>query len=307
MSLLQVHLARCGSYVDPALPATVSGLLQAAGCTPPPGTRVLVKPNLISAADAGLAATHPAVVRAICLHLLECGCRVQVGDSPAFGTGHIVARKVGLLAALRGLPVRLVELNRPCAQDLSFGEHIGVSAVALEQDLLVNAPKCKVHLQMRLSLAVKNCFGCVVGMRKPLAHARYGEQGNRFEAMLLDILAALPPMVSLLDGITAMHVRGPMGGQAYALGLLGASSCAVALDTAVSTLLGVGPEQSAIWQESLRRGLPGARLEQIEFPALAPQDFDAAGFKVPGVLRPVTFNPMQLARGACKRLLARLG
>ena len=307
MSLLQVHLAHCPRYDDAGLPAMVSTLLQAAGCTPPPGTRVLVKPNLISAADAGLASTHPAVVRAACLHLLDCGCAVQVGDSPAFGTGRIVARKVGLLAALRDLPVRVVELGSPRPTDLSFGERIGISAVALEQDLLVNVPKLKVHNQMRLSVAVKNCFGCVVGMRKPLAHSRYGEQGTRFEAMLLDVLSALPPMINLLDGITAMHVRGPMGGQPFGLGLLGASSCAVALDTAVATLLGVQPEESAVWQEALRRGLPGAKLKDIEFPGLTLADFNAEGFQTPKVLRPVTFNPLQLARGACKRLLARLG
>lgn len=305
--MLQVHLDRCPAYTAPELPATVAALLQGTGCRPTPGTRVLVKPNLISSADAGLAATHPAVVRAVCEYLLAHGCRVQVGDSPAFGTGRLVARKVGLTAALRDLPVRLVELDRPRAAPLSFGEHIGISAVALESELLVNVPKCKVHTQMRLSLAVKNCFGCVVGMRKPLAHARYGEQGTRFEAMLLDVLAALPPMIHVMDGITAMHVRGPMGGRPFALGLLGASASAVALDTALATLLGVAPEASAIWKESLRRGLPGARLEQIAFPVLQLRDFDAAGFQVPGVLRPVTFNPLQLARGACKRLLARLG
>ncbi|WP_034606905.1 DUF362 domain-containing protein [Megalodesulfovibrio gigas] len=305
--MLQVSLDRCPAYGAPGLSALVGELLQGAGCRPTPGTRVLVKPNLISAADAGLAATHPAVVRAVCEYLLAHGCRVQVGDSPAFGTGRLVARKVGIVAALRDLPVSLVELDRPRAVALSFGERIGISAVALESELLVNVPKCKVHVQMRLSLAVKNCFGCVAGMRKPLAHARYGEQGTRFESMLLDILAALPAMVHLIDGITAMHVRGPMGGQPFALGLLGASASAVALDTALATVLGVTPEESAIWQESLRRGIPGSRLEQLDFPRLHPRDFAAAGFQVPGVLRPVTFNPLQLARGACKRLLARLG
>lgn len=307
---IPVLLRRHEAYDDALAPA-VSALLRAAGCDAQggfgQGTRVLVKPNLIAASVDGLASTHPQVVRAVCLHLLDLGCAVTVGDSPAFGTALNVARKIGLLEALADLPVPVRRLGRPASIRLTCGGSIGVSRLALEADRIVNAPKCKVHQQLRLSLAVKNCFGCVPGMRKALAHAQHGDKGVRFESMLHDIHAALPPMVHLLDGVVAMHRRGPLDGEAHPLGLLAASASAVALDAAVASLLGCRPEDSALWRESLRRNLPGARLDDLAFPLASPGDFPAQGFVIPDTLRPVTFDPLRLARSACKRLRARVG
>jgi hypothetical protein len=89
---------------------------------PAPGTRILVKPNLVAPRRARLSCTHPAVVRAACVYLLDCGARVAVGDSPAFGTARVVARLCGLTEALRDLPVGIVNFTRPRPVRLSFGE-----------------------------------------------------------------------------------------------------------------------------------------------------------------------------------------
>ncbi len=304
---IPVHLARCAGYDHPDLPGTVAGLLGRVLPQGLAGVRVLVKPNLVGPRTIALATTHPSVVRAVCLALLEKGAEVRVGDSPAFGTARSMARLTGLSRALAGLPVAVVNLGRPRPLQLSFGATIGLSADACEAGLIVNLPKLKAHSQMRVTGAVKNLFGCVVGFRKALAHARHGDHGCRFASLILEVAAALPQTVSLVDGVTAMHESGPTGGKPYALGLLGASAVSQALDTALWTLLNLTPQVVPLWRAAATRGLPGADPAELAYPGLCPADFPAAGFVVPARLKAETFDPYRLIRGRLKSLCAGLG
>lgn len=300
-------LARCQNYHSPSLPDTVRVLLDAIGCRPRRGDRVLVKPNLLAATPPDfLPCTHPQVVRAVCRYLLDRGARVQVGDSPSLGTGAHIASSIGLVEALEDLGVPLVELHNPKVVRLSFpGGRAGLSRRALDNDLIVNLPKLKVHRMLRLTGAVKNFFGCVTGLRKALMHGIYG-WGNRFESMLLDLQKHLPPSLSLMDAVTAMHVGGPVHGQPYNLELLAASPSAVGLDTAVFSLLGQSAADVATWQEALRRGLPGAALTDLCYPLEPPQAFANNGFQIPRELDPVGFNPVRLMRNFIRHRRATL-
>ncbi|EPR44319.1 protein of unknown function DUF362 [Desulfovibrio sp. X2] len=303
---IPVFLARVPAYDAPWLADEAARLLELCGALPAPGARVLVKPNLVSQKNAGLSTTHPAVVRAVCACLADCGARITVADSPAFGTARGVARASGLARALDGLPVRLASLGRPHRLALSFGAHVGVSRDALEAERIISVPRLKAHDQMRLTAGVKNLFGCVVGGRKAFAHCRFGDRGNRFEAMLVEVAAALPPVVTLLDGVVAMSGHGPTGGDACPLGLLAASRDPHALDAAVYAMLGVEPDDAAVWREARARGLPGAFAENIAFPLLGPADFDLSAFVVPPRLDPVTFDPFRLIKGRIKSFCHRL-
>uniref|UniRef100_I2Q0X8 DUF362 domain-containing protein n=1 Tax=Desulfovibrio sp. U5L TaxID=596152 RepID=I2Q0X8_9BACT len=302
-----VFLRRVSGYDDPGLDGTVATLLAAAGCPASRGDRVLVKPNLVAPRNPSLSCTHPSVVRAVCRHLLERGAKVTVADSPAFGTGRIVARLTGLTEALADLPVRVASLDCPRPVRLSLGGTIGVSRLALEADHIVNVPRLKCHDQMGMTLAVKNFFGCVCGFRKSVAHQRLGKERQRFARMLLDVFAALPPSTSLLDGVVAMHKAGPVGGEAYALGLLAAAANPVALDTAVYVRLGLSPEALPLWREALALDLPGARADDLHFPLETPDAFDVAGFMTPRVLAPLAFEPSRFVRGRLRSLLVTLG
>jgi len=305
MRQIPVLLARVPSYDDPALSETVAELLDGAGFKPAPGSRVLVKPNLVAARTAHLSTTHPAVVRAACAYLLDLGAKVVVADSPAFGSARSVARQSGLLAALEGLPVDLRGLSRPTKLKLFFGASVGVSRDALGADAILSLPKVKAHNQMRLTCAVKNLFGCVVGGRKAWAHCRFGDRANHFESMLLEVAAALPPTWALADGVVAMSGRGPTGGSPCPLSLLGASADAHALDVAIYGILGATPDIVPLWREARARGIPGAFPENLVFPLLRPEDIDPAGFILPPVLDLVTFDPFRLVKGRVKSLCQR--
>lgn len=184
---------------------------------------VLVKPNLLTATP--LACTSPVVVAAVCRWLLDQGARVRVGDSPGFGTATAVARQTGVEEALRPLGLRVESLAdpRPLELPLRRGGPVsfGVARVALESDVIFSLPRVKAHSQMRLTLAVKNLFGCVCGLRKALIHTRQGQEPDFFADCIAALWAGLPPVAAVADGLTAMHVTGPSKGQPFPLGLLG--------------------------------------------------------------------------------------
>ena len=306
ISACEVGLVACRQYDRQLLKGRVEALCDALDFRVSTGSRVLLKPNLVSAVrNKGLACTHPEVVAAVAEWFLDQGATVRVGDSPAFGTAVGVMKACGISTALNGLPVSPINFEAPQSVRLASGLSVGIARAVGECDLLVNLPKIKAHGQLYLSLAVKNYFGTVVGFRKPWLHARYGDIDNRFEAMLVDLLAVLPAGITLADGVVAMHEDGPVAGQPFPLHLLAGGRNPVALDTALIALLGLPREASPVWRECHRRGLVGSSLQELSFPLATPEEVAVQGFRPPAHLRPVSFHPWRLLRGALKRVMAR--
>ncbi len=303
--MIPVALLPCPDYDSSRLLACVDQCCRAAGLLFRPGDTILVKPNLVSARNAHLSCTHPSLIRAVCLYLLDHHAKVRVGDSPAFGSARQVAKAAGLFAALADLPVPVVALDKPVRRSLECGISIGISRTALETNLLFNVPKLKAHGQLFITAAVKNLFGCVTGMRKALAHMRHG-QDDRLAELIIDLMPHLPPTVNIADAITAMQQTGPVGGIPCELGLMAASGSALALDTALYTALGVAPAQVPLWRVASNRHLPGSRARDIAYPVMSPEELRLPPFRAPDRLNPVGFHPRQIARSLARRVWLRL-
>jgi uncharacterized protein (DUF362 family) len=140
-----------------------------------------------------------------------------------------------------------------------------------------------------------------------VAHARFGEKDNRFEAMILDVVARLPRTISLVDAIHPMQGNGPVNGTRYELGLLAASPSPVALDTALYSLLALTPDAVPLWREAQNRKLPGAELPHLHFPMQPLANFETTNFAIPQQLKQVSFAPGRIIKGRIKSLLHRLG
>jgi uncharacterized protein (DUF362 family) len=293
--LIPVALTHCVEYEYRAVHEAVRDCLQAIHFAPSTGAKVLVKPNFLKVDSNGLCCTHPVVVEAVCETLLEYGCSVTVGDSPAFGSAASVARSIGLLEGLERLTVPLITLDSPTCVKFESGTSIGISRSALECDMLFNVPRMKAHTQ----------FGCVSGVRKAIAHSTHGDKANAFRELLVDVALALPPAVSVADGIVCMHKTGPSGGAPYSLGLIGAAGDPVSLDTALYSVLGCTVDEMPLWGELQRKNLRGAFEEQLEYVLASPYEFDAGGFILPYQLTPETFHPVRLLRSSVKRLWKR--
>lgn len=310
-------LLACPDYAAPRLRQVVFQALEAAGPRVAAGMRVLVKPNLVTAQP--LACTSPEVTAAVCAWLLERGARVEVADSPGFGRAGTVARKVGLEEALRPLKLSVRAMNRPVPVRLSLpasspaysaspegGPRFMISRRALECDLIFSVPRVKTHSQMLLTMAVKNCFGCVSGLRKALIHTRQGRDPEAFADCLAALWAALPPVAALADGVRAMHVTGPSRGKPFALGLVGASPSAVALDEALCAVLGLPPGATPLGAALERRKAQGCGAAgwRAAYVLQEPEEFDARGFELPRHLAHTSFHPARFAKSCVRRLWA---
>ena len=318
---LPVALLRHDAYTAPSLRTAVGQVMDAARLTEyyplRPGARVLVKPNLLLSKP--LACASPEVVAAVCAWIMDHGAKVRVADSPGFGRAATVARAVGLESALRPLGLMVEEigpaeplplpLEGEAAQKAGFqagGSRFHVARLAMESDLIVSVPRVKAHAQMLVTLSVKNCFGCVRGLHKAVAHAREGRDPQFFADCLAALWAALPPVAAVADGITAMHITGPSNGKPFALGLLGASASAVALDEAVYTVLGQTPQNVPLGAALCRRKAWGSAAAgtQVAFPLHEPADFCATGFQLPAELSHTSFHPARFVQSCFRRIFA---
>ncbi len=301
-----VGLLRCARYEREKIVEQVDRLCSAVGFPVSRGSRVLLKPNLVSAMrNVNISCTHAEFVAAVAQWFIDHRAVVTVGDSPAFGTAQGVMSACGISDALHGLPVRLINFNRPRSVQVGGWLTLKLDRALDECDQLINLPKIKAHGQLLVTLAVKNYFGTVVGFQKPWLHAKHGDVGNRFERLLVDLLAEMPSGISLVDGIEAMHQNGPTTGVPYKLGIIAGGLNPVAIDAALYQLLGVDSLRSPLARECQKRGLETAFAQNLNYPLLAPEELRVHDFMVPNTLNPVSFHPWRLFVGAVKRLRMR--
>jgi len=301
---IPVYLAGCRKYERAAIRKIIEDM---AGClclaSSYAGHTVLLKPNLISATAPPLACTHAEFVAAVAEMFLDRGARVRVGDSPAFGTALRAMTQHGIIRALAGMDVEVIEFSTPVQRTLACGLQVTLAGESLDCDLLINLPKIKAHNQMYVTLSVKNIFGVILGMRKALLHMTQGESHERFAEIIVDLLEQLPMHAVIADGIEVMHREGPIGGEKLDLGLLAGSANMVAIDTALLAVLGLDPGKSPLWLAAMARNLAGSNVKDIFYPALRPEAFAGSGFIAPYLLNGVRFNPFQFLRGILRRFL----
>ncbi len=296
-----VYLQQCNTYDPGLLTSFFDSCFEKENVGSLRGAKVLVKPNLISAQGRGLACTDPQFLLTLSEWLKLSGAHVCVGDSPAFGSAASVLRALQVDKELAKHGIGITEFKTPVIKKLKCGVEVGVAAESLECDLFVNAPKLKAHSQMYVTLAVKNIFGIVKGMRKSMLHMRFGGSDNMFSRIILDLIEILPKHVSVVDGIDTMHKQGPVRGSLLNLGCVAFSADPVAIDTSLLHALELRSDRSPLWLEARRRGVLGSDLNNITFPFCTPEQFKGSCFEAPDQLSPVRFNPLRFIYGNIKR------
>ncbi len=297
-----VALEKCAEYRPDLLNAAIDGLIRHSDFRGNlHSAQILIKPNLISARKGPLACTEGAFIISVVRWFLDHGANVLVGDSPAFGTAKTVLTKLALTKKLEHFGAKISNFHKIRKVRLASGIQAGLAVDALDCDLLVNLPRVKAHAQLGVTLAVKNYFGCLVGMRKPWWHMHYGGHPGRFESFLVELLEVLPDSLTLIDGIIAMHKTGPITGKPYHLGLLGCSTNPVALDTALLHILGIDSQISPLWCACRKKEIPGTDRTKLIYPLRQPQEFSANLFHIPKTLQPIRFQIFRFSKSTLKR------
>lgn len=212
-----------------------------------PGMRVAVKPNLVvrSAPEEG-AVTHPVVICAVVSLLRELGASVVIAESPGGPYTPVLLKSIYERSGCAAAAEYGAELNLDCtwgelkAPEARLCRSFPVITPLLQADAIVDVCKLKTHCMMGLSAAVKNLFGAVPGLMKPELHCRFPEK-KAFGTMITDLCQALHPVLSVVDGITAMEGNGPTGGKPRHVGALLSSRSPYAVDLACTEIIGMDP------------------------------------------------------------------
>ncbi|HJK23587.1 MAG TPA: DUF362 domain-containing protein [Methanocorpusculum sp.] len=265
-----VGAACCGSYDRDAVLTAVEKAVNAAGGLPPVrGKRVLIKPNLLSDLGADSAVTtHPEIVRAVCRMVLDAGGQTVIADSP--GAGHLYTPKtLRRIYERSGMAAVADETGAELSFDTGSAEvpypdgtvmkRFTVITPAQNADVIISVCKLKTHMFTKFSGAVKNTFGVVPGLDKPVFHSRFVDQQD-FSEMLVDLNELIGVDFVIMDAVVGMEGNGPMGGDPKFCGYVLASNSVYGLDYSAQRLIGMEPDQIATTAAARRRGL----LDMVE-------------------------------------------
>ncbi|MFH1115169.1 MAG: DUF362 domain-containing protein [Pseudomonadota bacterium] len=291
-----VSIRKCEDY-DPArlteVLHAIAGDLGGLGSFVKNGDRVLLKPNLLkSAGPEEAVVTHPAFMEAVAAMVKDCGATPFIGDSPPLGNLPRVLSKSGYDPFMKKLNIRAVPFTEKVTAEFSeerLFRRLDLAKEIFDFDVVINLPKLKTHCQMVLTLAVKNLFGAIVGTDKASWHLRAGKDFDSFAAVLVQIFEKVRPALSIVDGILGMEGNGPNAGVPRKIGIIAASSDAVALDAEICRLVGFPLESVRTCVIGRNLGLGTTEVEEIERVG-----DDLAGFPLTDFQRPksmtVTWN-----------------
>ncbi|BAQ65699.1 DUF362 domain-containing protein [Geminocystis sp. NIES-3709] len=304
--MTQVSLIKAQSYDLKELRISLENLLAPFGgisAFVKKDDRVLLKPNLLTASrPTKECTTRKEIIYCVAQMVQEVGGKPFLGDSPAFGSAKGVAKANGYLPLCEAINLPIIEFNgQKYSIDNDNFQNLRLSKEAMEADVIINLPKIKSHMQLTMTMGVKNLFGCVPGKMKAWWHMETGKDASRFGEMLVETAKAIQPDLTIIDGIIGHEGNGPSGGEPRELGILGASSNVFALDVSIADILNVSSEIVPTLVAQKKLGLV-SDIKDIEFLLLKPQDLTVSNWKLPETLMPIDFGLPRVLKSTFKHL-----
>ncbi len=240
------------------------------------GRKVLIKPNVLRATEAGEAVvTHPSVLRAVVEKVESLSpASIVVGDNPgmfSYGANEESFQKTGLMEAALGRYRNIGLDSIKVDFDPDFMPAVSVSRDILEADVVISLPKFKTHGLTVITGAVKNCYGYLPGAQKAMLHKAAGTPA-RFHELIVEVYRLRVPDLFIMDAVVGMEGNGPASTELRDIGLILASDNGIAMDSVVATLMGCDPGRLRFLQKAREVGLG---------------DFDPATIEVIGELKPI--------------------
>lgn len=206
-----------------------------------PDSTVFIKPNLTWPDPKPGVTTSPAFLDALLAVLTSRTHRVYVGESDGgtFAAEEAFA-KHGLPDLVKRHGAQLVNLSKRPTQplrDTVAGRAIEIEASRFlieDIDVFITMPVLKTHVVTRVTLGMKNQWGCIPSPMRLLYH-------HFLDWGIVALNRAYRPQICILDGTYAMDRRGPLEGDPIPAGWMALADNVVALDALGCHLLGVAP------------------------------------------------------------------
>lgn len=238
-----------------------------------PGQSVFLKVNLLNKnAPEKAVTTHPAVARAVVRAVRAAGATdIAIGDSPGgrttAGSARALFQVSGMATVAAEEGARLVllddEVVRRSVPEGRLYSSFNLGREAVEADVLIDMPRLKTHGFMQMTGAVKNLFGCIPGLEKAAFHVKVPDRDD-FAEMLVDLLLACRPALTIMDAIVGMEGEGPSAGKPRHIGALLASADAAALDVVAARVAGFDPMEVYTIAAAHRRGLGPRSTDEVD-------------------------------------------
>lgn len=261
----RVFLSECKEYQPEQVNIAVKRIFDefgGAGSILGDGKKVLVKPNvLMPKKPEDAATTHPLVVESVCREFINAGADVTIIDSTGGPHTKFVLRllygKTGIKKAAKNVGAKASFDTSSRTVEYPEGQIIkkfDVLSPVLDADLVISLAKAKTHGFMKMTGCVKNLFGCIPGLGKPLLHGKYPKHED-FAAMLVDVCGYIKPGFSILDAVYGMEGAGPTAGNPKYVGAVLGGFSPFAVDLAQSYLMGMRADSIYTICNAAMRGL----------------------------------------------------
>lgn len=271
---------------------------------------VFIKPNLVRPNPRELPAitTDVRVILGLVRLLRDAGAKtIQVGENPGY---KLSAREAFALAGLdKSLPkysAKPIYLDEEPAirkriPDANVMGEMDLPKPVLDADVFINLPKMKTHMHTLVTLGIKNLHGLLYDYERLIFHR------NDVGAKVVDILRAVRPHLTIVDGIMAMEGQAPLSGRTISgMNTLIAGTDPVAVDTIGCVVMGIAPDEVATNRIAAQAGLGCSALTRIKIKG-TPIIKIQRHFKRPIISSVGVFkNIMVIEGGACNGCLSAL-
>ena len=278
--MASVSISKCNSYDTKEVQGAVDSCLDKLGGLSSlikPDDRVLIKPNILIAKPPEEAVTtHPALIEAIIMVIKKAGAVPLVGDSPGGLVGNVGEhwKVTGIEEVCNRLNVEILNFESSGVYEKRInGNHYHIAKPVLDADFIINVPKIKTHGLTILTCAIKNMYGTIPGLTKVNYH-KEAPKPSDFAELVVDIFALSKPGLNIVDGIIGMDGNGPSAGNPKEMGLILASTDAIAVDSLICQILGKNPLKVPTNKNAYERGLGEADINKIKVLGYQPDVID---------------------------------
>lgn len=233
------------------------------------GDTVFLKPNLTYPVFRKGVMTNPECVESLVIALKDYTDRIIVGEADSGGYNRFdindVLEKTGIKALEKKYGIRVVNLSLLPKEPVHFDyKHrqfeLPLPTILLhEVDQFITVPVPKVHMNTRVSIAIKNQWGCIPEPSIRLTLHPF------FEKVIYEVNKNIRASMAVVDGRYGLNRSGPMVGDAVDLNWVMVADSILAADVAVCRLMQIDPLDVYYLKyiDEKEQRLP--KLEEIEF------------------------------------------
>jgi len=231
----------------------------------PPGSRILLKPNMVVAKPNSTGATtNPLIIDALIENLVYTSpCEIIIGESSEVGHDTMQAYKVtGVYDVAQKWKTTLLDFKKVhhIYVDVPHGKvlkKVLIAETVRKVDYLIDLPILKVHSQTTVTIGMKNLKGCLHDQEKSRFHRLNLHQ------CITDLNTVIIPNLTIIDA-TLCSLEWELGGRPVRLNTILAGRNVLATDIVAASMLGYRIDEVKHLHLAAQAHLGPASIEEIE-------------------------------------------